>query len=57
MVQNADFFLKMDKAQGVKDQKSWLFTCFLAYNFARTEWKLEYFCKIKNNNLGFELMS
>ena len=57
MVQNAAFFLKMDKAQGVKDQKSWLFSYFLAYNFARTDLKLVRFCKIKSNNLGFELMS
>jgi len=47
MVQNAAFFLKMDKAQGVKDQKSWLFSYFLVYNFARTDLKLLRFCKTK----------
>ena len=57
MVQNTAFFLKMDKVRGVKDQKSWLFSYFLAYNFARTDLKLVYFCKIKSNNLRFDLMA
>ena len=57
MVQNAAFFLKMDKTRGVKDQKSWLFSYFIAYNFARTDLKLVHFCKIKSNNLRFDLMA
>ena len=31
----------------------WLFTYFIAYIFARTERKLERYCKIKNNKLSF----
>jgi len=30
------FFMKMDKTKGVKNQKWWLFTCFLTHFFART---------------------
>ena len=53
MVQNAGFALKTDKARYVKGYKKWLFTYFLTCFFARTEWKLEYDCKIKDNNLSF----
>ena len=45
--------LKIDKTRCVKDKKKRLFTYFLTCFFARTEWKSEYDCKIKDNNLSF----
>ena len=50
-------FLKLNISGSVKDQKQWQFTHFMAYIFARTERKLEWCCKIKDNDLRFELMS
>ena len=47
------FFLKGDKLEGMKGQKKGLFTYFLTHIFARTERKLEQFCKIKDNDLSF----
>ena len=47
------FFLKSDKLEGMKGQKKVFFTYFLSHIFARTERKLERFCKIKANNLSF----
>ena len=41
-------FSKIDKHEGMKDQKLWLFTHFITYIFARTEQKIEPFCKIKS---------
>jgi len=52
--------LKIDRNQGMKGLKKELFTYFLTNISARTERKLERFCKIKANNLSFwvgELMS
>ena len=52
--------LKTDKTQGMKGQEKGLFAYFLTNISARTERKLEWFCKIKANNLSFwvgELMS
>ena len=46
-------FFKTDKLEDVKDQKKCLFTHFIPYIFARTERKLEWYCKIKDNNLNF----
>ena len=46
-------FLKSDKLEGVKGQKKWLFTYFLTNNLARTERKLEPYCKIKDKDLRF----
>ena len=45
--------LKIDINQGMKGQKKGLFTYFLTHIFARTERKLERFCKIKANDLSF----
>ena len=53
MVQNAGLLLKSDKLEGMKGQKKVFFTCFLTHIFARTERKLERFCKIKANDLSF----
>ena len=53
-------FSEIDKGKGVKDYKKRLFSNFLACIFARTEWKIERFCKIKDKNLSFwvdELMN
>ena len=47
------FFLKIDKLEGVKERKKWLFAYFLTNNLARTERKLELHCKIKDKNLRF----
>jgi len=47
------FFLKSDKLEGMKGQKKGFFTYFLTRIFARTERKLEWFCKIKANDLSF----
>ncbi len=41
-------FSKVDKHEGMKDQESWQFTHFITYIFARTERKIEPFCKIKS---------
>ena len=41
-------FSKVDKHEGTKGQKLWLFTHFLTYIFARTEREKEPFCKIKS---------
>ena len=46
-------FLKSDKLEGVKGRKKWLFTYFLTNIFARTERKLEPYCKIKGKDLIF----
>ena len=46
-------FLKLNILGTVKDQKQWQFTHFMAYIFARTERKLEQYCKIKDNDLSF----
>ena len=46
-------FFKTDKLEDVKDQKKCHFTHFMPYIFARTERKLEWYCKIKDNNLNF----
>ena len=45
--------LKIDKSQGMKGQKKGLFAYFLTHVFARTERKLERFCKIKDSDLSF----
>jgi len=45
--------LKTDKTQGVEGEKKGLFTYFLTNISARTERKLERFCKIKANDLSF----
>jgi len=47
------FFLKNDKLEGVKGRKKSLFTYFLTNNLARTERKLEPYCKIKDKGLRF----
>ena len=39
--------LKIDRTKDVKGKKLWLFDYFIAEIFARTELKLEAFCKIK----------
>ena len=49
------FFLKSDKLEGVKGRKKWLFTYFLTNNLARTERKLEPYCKIKGKDLRFKV--
>ncbi len=41
-------FSKVDKHEGMKGQKLWLFTHFITYIFARTERKTEPLCKIKS---------
>ena len=45
--------VKIDNAKGAKGNKKRLFTNFSAWIFARTEQRLEQYCKIKNNNLSF----
>ena len=45
--------LKVDKAWRVKSLKKWLFTYFMADFLARTEWKIKWYCKIKDKNLSF----
>ena len=45
--------LKLDKFQVVKGYKKWIFTNFIAYIFARMEWKLKWCCKIKVMILSF----
>ena len=45
--------LKLDKLQVVKGYKKWIFTNFIAYIFARTEWILKRYCKIKVMILSF----
>jgi len=45
--------LKIDKFQAVKGHKKWIFTNFIAYIFARTEWVLKKCCKIKVMILSF----
>ena len=45
--------LKFDKFQAVKGHKKWIFTNFIAYIFARTEWILKKYCKIKVTILSF----
>ena len=47
--------LKTDKTEDEKIQKQGLFTYFLAYIFARTEQKLEPYCKIKIRILSFQV--
>ena len=47
------FFLKLNISEAVKDPKQCQFTYFMAYIFARTERKLESYCKIKDNDLSF----
>ena len=52
--------VKIDNAKGAKGYKKRFFTNFSAWIFARTEQKLEQYCKIKDNDLSFwvnELMS
>ncbi|MFC2493291.1 MAG: hypothetical protein ACFNTC_03390, partial [Prevotella sp.] len=46
-------FSKIDNGKGVKDYKRRLFTNFIAYIFARTEWVLKRYCKIKVTILSF----
>ena len=48
--------LNLDKHQGMKGHKQKMFTYFLTNIFARTERELKRHCKIKDNNLSFELM-
>ena len=45
--------LKFDKFQVMKGYKKWIFTNFIAYIFARTEWNLKRCCKIKVTILSF----
>ena len=45
--------LKPDKLQVMKGYKKWIFTNFIAYIFARTEWILKRYCKIKVMILSF----
>ena len=45
--------LKIDKPQDVKGYKNLLFSSFLTNIFARTERKLDWFCKIKDSDLSF----
>ena len=47
------FFLKLNMSEAVKDPKQCQFTYFMAYILARTERKLERYCKIKDNDLSF----
>ena len=52
--------VKIDNAKGTKGYKKRFFTNFSAWFFARTERKLEQYCKIKDNKLSFwvnELMN
>ena len=45
--------VKIDNAKGAKGYKKRLFTNFSAWILARTEQKLEQYCKIKDNDLSF----
>ena len=45
--------LKTDKTKDMKGEKQWLFTYFLTNIFARTERRLEWYCKIKDKDLSF----
>ena len=45
--------IKFDKLQVVKGYKKWIFTNFIAYIFARTEWIMKRHCKIKVMILSF----
>ena len=47
------FFLKLNISEAVKDPKQCQITYFVVYIFARTERKLELYCKIKDNDLSF----
>ena len=52
--------LKSRQTKGSESLEIVVVSHFIAYIFARTEWRLEQHCKIKNNNLSFwvgELMS
>ena len=42
----------MDKTDGMNGQKKGGFTYFMAYIFARTEQKEEWYCKIKDSILS-----
>ena len=53
MVQNAGLFLKTGHARRGERLEKGKFAYFMAYIFARTERKLERYCKIKDNDLSF----
>ena len=56
MVQNAGSFLKIEHIVRSERLEIGRFTYIMAYIFARTERKLERYCKIKDNDLRFEWM-
>ena len=51
------FFLKLNISGGVKGYKKGRFAYFLANIFARSERKLERYCKTKDKYLSFKLVS
>ena len=49
------FFLKSNILGEVKGYEKGCFAYFMAYIFARTERKLERYCKTKDKNLSFQV--